>query len=144
MRRFYNQEIYKLCVQAEARLKYEGIIKHLKGGVTQCPTYDPSTTHIIIEKPIRSEKLLCCIASGKWVLHTSYLDSCYESRQFLPVRFSIIFYVLLSNIITYLLLTFNKYITKTIAISIFLSLLFRLFKLSKVYLEKKCDILLLN
>ncbi|CAH1395016.1 unnamed protein product [Nezara viridula] len=71
-------------LSAEAKQKYEGIIRHLGGGVTQCPTYDPATTHIIIEKPIRSEKLLCCIASGKWVLHTSYLDSCYETRQFLP------------------------------------------------------------
>lgn len=76
--------------QAEAKQKYEGIIRHLGGGVTQCPTYDPATTHIIIEKPIRSEKLLCCIASGKWVLHTSYLDSCYETRQFLPVRMNFI------------------------------------------------------
>ncbi|XP_066905293.1 DNA topoisomerase 2-binding protein 1 [Halyomorpha halys] len=71
-------------LSAESKQKYEGIIRHLGGGVTQSATYDPATTHIIIEKPIRSEKLLCCIASGKWVLHTSYLDSCYETRQFLP------------------------------------------------------------
>ena len=35
--------------------------------------YDISVTHIIIGKVTRSEKLLCCTAGGKWVLHPNYI-----------------------------------------------------------------------
>ena len=35
--------------------------------------YDSSVTHIIIAKVCRSEKLLCCTAGGKWVLHPDYI-----------------------------------------------------------------------
>ncbi|KAL1116074.1 hypothetical protein AAG570_005569 [Ranatra chinensis] len=71
-------------MQQTNREKYENIIKNLGGEVSSTSHYDSSITHIVIDKPIRSEKLLCSIASGKWVLHVSYLDQCYESRQFLP------------------------------------------------------------
>ena len=35
--------------------------------------YDSSVTHIVISKVTRSEKLLCCTAGGKWVLHPNYI-----------------------------------------------------------------------
>ena len=35
--------------------------------------YDSLVTHILINKVFRSEKLLCCTAAGKWVLHPQYI-----------------------------------------------------------------------
>uniref|UniRef100_A0A146LJS3 DNA topoisomerase 2-binding protein 1-A n=1 Tax=Lygus hesperus TaxID=30085 RepID=A0A146LJS3_LYGHE len=71
-------------IAASSREKFEGIIKSLGGEVNTSPILDPKTTHLIVEKILRSEKLLCAVASGKWVLHSSYLTQCYQSRMFLP------------------------------------------------------------
>ena len=38
--------------------------------------YDSLVTHIVINKVSRSEKLLCCTAGGKWVLHPQYVTDC--------------------------------------------------------------------
>ena len=35
--------------------------------------YDRSVTHLVIAKLFPSEKLLCCSAGGKWVLHPNYI-----------------------------------------------------------------------
>lgn len=35
--------------------------------------YDSSVTHLVISKVTRSEKMICCIAAGKWALHPDYL-----------------------------------------------------------------------
>ena len=35
--------------------------------------YDSSVTHLISPQLCRSEKLLCCSAGGKWVLHPDYI-----------------------------------------------------------------------
>ena len=37
---------------------------------------DPAATHIVAQKLSRSEKMLGSIASGKWVLHPSYMVEC--------------------------------------------------------------------
>ncbi|XP_024083337.1 DNA topoisomerase 2-binding protein 1-like isoform X2 [Cimex lectularius] len=71
-------------IPSSTREKFEGIIKSLGGEVSGLQCYDSDSTHLIIDKPVRSEKLLCSIASGKWVLHLSYLSQCYQSRTFLP------------------------------------------------------------
>ena len=36
--------------------------------------YEASVTHIVIARVNRSEKLLCCTAGGKWVLHPDYIS----------------------------------------------------------------------
>ena len=36
--------------------------------------FDPAATHVIAAKVSRSEKLLCSVASGRWVVHPSYLQ----------------------------------------------------------------------
>ncbi|KAF6207561.1 hypothetical protein GE061_016008 [Apolygus lucorum] len=71
-------------IASSSREKFEGIIKNLGGEVNTSQILDPKTTHLIVEKILRSEKLLCAVASGKWVLHSSYLTQCYQSRMFLP------------------------------------------------------------
>jgi len=42
-------------------------------------------THVLMHQPSRSEKYLCSLASGKWILHPSYIDDCLEENCFLPV-----------------------------------------------------------
>ena len=42
--------------------------------------YDSSVTHIVINKVTRSEKMLCCTAGGKWVLHPSYVTDSHKVR----------------------------------------------------------------
>lgn len=45
---------------------------------------DPTATHIVAPKLSRSEKMLGSIASGKWVLHSSYMDACMAAGRVLP------------------------------------------------------------
>ena len=45
--------------------------------------YDSSVTHIIIAKVCRSEKLLCCTAGGKWVLHPDYITDSEKVSLFI-------------------------------------------------------------
>ena len=47
--------------------------------------YDSSVTHIIIAKVSRSEKLLCCTAGGKWVLHPDYIKD--SEKVILVIQF---------------------------------------------------------
>uniref|UniRef100_A0A1B6DWM4 BRCT domain-containing protein n=2 Tax=Clastoptera arizonana TaxID=38151 RepID=A0A1B6DWM4_9HEMI len=63
---------------------YKPIIEGLGGEVLNSPTFNISSTHIIVENPVRSEKLLCSLASGKWVLHVNYLHKCKEMEKWLP------------------------------------------------------------
>ena len=36
--------------------------------------------------PMRNEKYLASLASGKWVLHKSYLEACREQEKFVQVK----------------------------------------------------------
>lgn len=47
--------------------------------------YDSKCTHFICEKPSRSEKMMSCMAAGKWVLGLNYIYKSYEAKQFLNV-----------------------------------------------------------
>ena len=42
--------------------------------------FDPETTHLVAQKMWRSEKMLGSIASGKWILHPSYI----EAKLYIP------------------------------------------------------------
>lgn len=37
------------------------------------------------DTPTRNEKVMACIAGGRWVLHTSYLDDSLANNKFLDV-----------------------------------------------------------
>ena len=45
---------------------------------------DPETTHVVAQKMGRSEKMLGSIASGKWILHPSYVETCIKADKILP------------------------------------------------------------
>ena len=46
----------------------------------------PSFTHLITSKPSTNEKFLGACASGKWVLHQSFLEASKEANMFVKVR----------------------------------------------------------
>lgn len=70
-------------LDAEQREKYTEYLENLGGIVSQLKNYDPNATHLITSKIQRNEKTLASMAAGKWVLHDSYVDKCYEAGQFL-------------------------------------------------------------
>ncbi|KAJ8920479.1 hypothetical protein NQ315_005347 [Exocentrus adspersus] len=58
-------------------------LESLGASVSDLSNYDPSSTHLLCPKPARNEKTLSCMAAGKWILHTSYLDKSLEAGHFL-------------------------------------------------------------
>ncbi|KAF8565430.1 hypothetical protein P879_06977 [Paragonimus westermani] len=65
----------------DARDHYANVVNQLGGEVDNQLTISQETTHLIVHTPTRSEKYLICLATGKWILHKSYLDACQrESR----------------------------------------------------------------
>ncbi|CAH8527437.1 unnamed protein product [Schistosoma bovis] len=60
----------------DERDHYAEIVERLGGEVDNLTTLSERTTHLIVYAPTRSEKCLICLASGKWMLHKSYLDAC--------------------------------------------------------------------
>ncbi|CAH8530265.1 unnamed protein product [Dicrocoelium dendriticum] len=65
----------------DARDHYANVVNQLGGEVDNQLTISDETTHLIVHTPTRSEKYLICLATGKWILHKSYLDACLrESR----------------------------------------------------------------
>lgn len=59
-------------------------IRLLGGQICQnLSNYDPACTHLLCERPNRGEKLLGCMAAGKWVLNISYIEECHSRGVFL-------------------------------------------------------------
>lgn len=74
------------CSSDEARSKIIKQIIALNGKVCEnLMKYDSKCTHFVCEKPSRSEKMLSCVAAGKWVLGLSYIQESYEAKRFLNV-----------------------------------------------------------
>jgi len=55
------------------------------GGSILADAYDSNCLGIIAGKLARSEKLMACIASGKGVIHASYVEDSAKAGHFLPV-----------------------------------------------------------
>ncbi|XP_054265161.1 DNA topoisomerase 2-binding protein 1-like isoform X3 [Macrosteles quadrilineatus] len=72
---FSNVEEKELC---EERLR------DLGETVSEVAGFDMETTHLIVDKPVRSEKLLCCLAGGRWVLHTSFIERMVACGKYVP------------------------------------------------------------
>lgn len=66
----------------EDRDSYVKMIMDLGGQVSDKTVFDSTATHLICGKPARSEKLLGSIASGKWVLHKSFIDASCRAGTF--------------------------------------------------------------
>lgn len=67
----------------------EALIKKIEtlGGIT-CENhlkYDSKCTHLICERPGRSEKVLSSTAAGKWVLDLNYIHKSADANRFLDV-----------------------------------------------------------
>ncbi|XP_043474546.1 DNA topoisomerase 2-binding protein 1-A isoform X2 [Leptopilina heterotoma] len=61
----------------------EKVILNLGGEVSTESTFDSTATHLLCMKPSRNEKILCSIASGKWILHANYIKDCEIANKFL-------------------------------------------------------------
>ncbi|CAL1597241.1 unnamed protein product [Knipowitschia caucasica] len=66
----------------QERIDYSHLIEELGGVVLDKQSFDPSCTHIIVGTPLRNEKYLAAMASGKWILHRSYLEACRSVGHF--------------------------------------------------------------
>ena len=69
----------------QERIFYSAIVEELGGEVCSSQGFSPCCTHVIVGTPIRSEKYLSAIAAGKWVLHTSYLETSQKEGGFVEV-----------------------------------------------------------
>ncbi|ALC49297.1 mus101 [Drosophila busckii] len=70
------------------RLQLIERINALGGKVCQqLGNYDASCTHLLCERPNRGEKMLGCIAAGKWVLNIEYIEACHARGAFLDESF---------------------------------------------------------
>ena len=62
---------------------YEKIIKSLGGKISTLPQY---TTHLIMNKFLRTEKLYECMGYVSYILSKKWLDKCQDAKRFLPVE----------------------------------------------------------
>ncbi|XP_039285519.1 DNA topoisomerase 2-binding protein 1-B [Nilaparvata lugens] len=76
--------IFSGVLMNEKKGRYEEVIVGLGGTLIKTDIYSSEITHLITDGPKRSEKLLCSIAAGHYILHTSYLDESSKSGYFLP------------------------------------------------------------
>lgn len=73
------------CVD-DIREKVINQILQLKGRVCEnLNQYDKACTHLLCDRPRRSEKIYCCIAGGKWVLDIDYIQKSFDAGYFLSV-----------------------------------------------------------
>ncbi|KAL8604271.1 hypothetical protein ACOMHN_023641 [Nucella lapillus] len=66
----------------QERIEFAEVIERLGGTVLEKPQFDPSCTHVVVVKPSRNEKFLAAVATGRWVLHKSYLIACRQEGKF--------------------------------------------------------------
>ncbi|XP_070547179.1 DNA topoisomerase 2-binding protein 1-like isoform X2 [Ptychodera flava] len=66
----------------QEKIDYSGLIEELGGTVSETQYYDSTCTHVVVGTPTRNEKYLAALASGKWVLHKSYLEACRQAEEF--------------------------------------------------------------
>ncbi|CAF1932908.1 unnamed protein product [Rotaria magnacalcarata] len=62
--------------------QYETIIKSLGGKISTLPNY---TTHLIMNKFLRTEKLYECMGYVSFILNKKWLDKCNDANKFVPV-----------------------------------------------------------
>ena len=62
---------------------YEAIIKSLGGKISTLPNY---TTHLIMNKFLRTEKLYECMGYVSCILNKKWLDKCHDAQSFIAVE----------------------------------------------------------
>ncbi|XP_071788346.1 DNA topoisomerase 2-binding protein 1-like isoform X1 [Asterias amurensis] len=66
----------------DEKIDYSDLIEKLGAVVKDGMYFVPSCTHIVVGNPTRNEKYLACLASGKWVLHKSFLEASRKAGEF--------------------------------------------------------------
>ncbi|VVC42874.1 Hypothetical protein CINCED_3A012245, partial [Cinara cedri] len=79
-----NKKFILTSVNSHERQRYEDAIEKLGAQVLRSSMFSKDVTHILTHLPNKSEKYLCSLAAGKWILHPSYIDACLEENCFLP------------------------------------------------------------
>ena len=69
----------------QERERYKSVLEKFGAIVSEGGNYDPAATHLITERPLRNEKVLSCIAAGKWVLGAHYINASIAADRLLPV-----------------------------------------------------------
>ncbi|KAG1701352.1 DNA topoisomerase 2-binding protein 1-A [Nymphon striatum] len=67
----------------EEKVKYCEIISQLEGTFIDTENFDRKATHLIANKPSKSEKFLASIAAGLWILCPTYLEQSIKEGKFL-------------------------------------------------------------
>ena len=62
----------------------EQSIRSLGGEISGSEEFDPTCTHVICQYPVRTEKFMCAMASGKLLINSTYIDQSAQSGYFLP------------------------------------------------------------
>ena len=71
-------------IAAEEQEEFFTFLESLGVAFNSGSVCDPKATHVIAQKIARSEKMLGSIASGKWLLHPTYITDCKEVGKLLP------------------------------------------------------------
>ncbi|XP_045485760.1 DNA topoisomerase 2-binding protein 1 isoform X1 [Pieris rapae] len=74
---------FMLSSNVDNREEITEMIIHLGGEVCEGAELDPRATHLLCSLPGRSEKMLCSVAGGKWVLHPAYIDRSRAAGKFI-------------------------------------------------------------
>jgi len=85
-----NSFVFMVSGLSDDQIKQvEDAMVKLGGRMTDIPNnFDPKATHMITGRVARSEKILCSVASGCWVLHPSYIpESLAQGRWLEEERF---------------------------------------------------------
>lgn len=85
--RFRGTPYFSISLSNEPqKIRFLEQIRKLNGRVCENLTnYDKMCTHLLCDRPNRGEKTCCCIAAGKWVLSTAYIEKSIEAGRFLDV-----------------------------------------------------------
>ena len=70
-------------IGAEDQKEFFSFLHNIGVPLTEASTCDPNATHVIAQKIARSEKMLGSVASGKWLLHPSYMSDCVNAGKLL-------------------------------------------------------------
>lgn len=81
----YVSPVTKILTVFQEKDKYEEMLSNLGESVATNPDYDRETTHLIVDEPLRSEKMLCSLAAGIWVLHTSFINHMSIHQKYVAV-----------------------------------------------------------
>lgn len=68
-------------IGAEEQKEFAQFLNSIGVEFIESSTCEPNATHVIAQKIARSEKMLGSIASGKWLLHPSYMVDSIENGQ---------------------------------------------------------------